>query len=502
MRFAKTIASPCGVRGCFHLLAWLVLSNPSAAVGAAPSAPQNGNSGPSVAQTLPSDIDAAQRQIEEQYIRSHDRQLLLKLAELAKAQKREWLAASLYLNHQRAADSVPDAPSQNQTPSISFDPQHAVRVFVFYQNQPSTASTLRVNGRVVGPLPQDGWILVPIGAIELSVHSRGAVRVFHPEPLSAGQAPRTIVLTDYGPPIVSTGVTVAIDGQAVAPSASVPALQAALVAGVEANLVVALPVAAGDALVRTATQSDCGTGSGCERTPSASAGFRYLLRAKIQQQPGRHSAELAVFNLDASQRAAFAVWECRDCDDGSLRAKLQAKVKELMGQALNQQTVALRIESQPSGAQVLLNGELRGVTPLRTQILEGPQRFRVRKEGFLKTEQEHTLSEAFAAAHGGVLSFQLAPDRLAIRARRLSIAKWTMLGIGLAATVASGTLLALDGFQTCGDAALVESKTCPYLLSTQPGSYVGLAFSGAALLSFPVLWGVESKTRKLMQDRE
>ena len=43
--------------------------------GRRPSAPQNGNSGPSVAQMLPSDINAAQRQIEEQYIRSHDRQL-------------------------------------------------------------------------------------------------------------------------------------------------------------------------------------------------------------------------------------------------------------------------------------------------------------------------------------------------------------------------------------------------------------------------------------------
>ena len=73
---------------------------------------------------------------------------------------------------------------------------------------------------MVGSLPLDGWIVVPPGKVVMAIEGGGAVHSFQPEELRPGQAPRTIVLTDFGPPIVSTGVTVALQGSLPAPLSS------------------------------------------------------------------------------------------------------------------------------------------------------------------------------------------------------------------------------------------------------------------------------------------
>ena len=105
-----------------------------------------------------------QKRTEEQYLRSHDSQLLLTLGDVASALKQSWLAASLYVNHQRAQESVPDALAQRTASEVAKVEARAVRVFVVYQAQSGSPLTLRVDDRVVGSLPLDGWILLPEGA--------------------------------------------------------------------------------------------------------------------------------------------------------------------------------------------------------------------------------------------------------------------------------------------------------------------------------------------------
>lgn len=437
-----------------------------------------------------------QKRLEDQYQRSQDRSLLLTLGDVASALKQSWLAASLYVNHQRSLDVVSDALTQKTSSDIAKAEARAVRVFVVYQAQSGSPLTLRVDDRVVGSLPLDGWILLEEGSHTLSIEGAGPVKTFRPEPLSPGQAPRTIVLTDFGPPIVSTGVTVAIDGTVSVRSESVSALESALVSGIESNLVVALRPASGMRHLRVVDDS---CRDACQSSATPSFGVSYVLQAKLQQRAATWQAELAVRHREANQVAASASWSCTSCDDQTLRAQLQRKVGALMGEALGRQTVPVRMVSEPSGASVRIAGEPRGMTPLQTVLLEGAQRLRISKDGYLPLDTEQTLTEQSLAASQGQLRFVLTVDPLAQRARRLAAAKWSVLGVGIVAAAAGGTLLALDGRQSCGDSALVASGTCPQSLSTLPWASTGLAVGAAAILTAPILYVFERKARRQMQ---
>ncbi len=453
---------------------------------------------PAVKVLLPSgrtELLLLQKRLEDQYQRSQDAQLLLTLGDVASALKQSWLAASLYVNHQRALDAVPDALMQKTSTEIAKAESRAVRVFVVYQAQSGSPLVLRVDDRVVGSLPLDGWILLEEGSHTLSIEGAGATKTFRPEPLAPGPAPRTIVLTDFGPPIVSTGVTVAIDGTVAANSASVPTLEAAILAGVEANLVVALRPSSGMHHLRV---PDPACRTACQAAKQPDGGASYLLQATLTQTAATWRAQLAVRHREADQVAASTEWSCTSCDDQTLRAQLQGKVKALMGDALGRQTVAVRIVSEPSGARVQVAGESRGKTPLQTVLLEGSQRLRLDKDGYLPVVAEQSLTEQALGAQQGQLHFVLAVDPLAQRARRLATAKWSLLGIGIAAAATGGVMLALHGRQSCDDGALVSSGTCPQSLSTLPGASAGLAVGAAALLTVPLVYVFERNTRRQM----
>lgn len=436
-----------------------------------------------------------QKRTEEQYLRSHDSQLLLTLGDVASALKQSWLAASLYVNHQRAQESVPDALAQRTASEVAKVEARAVRVFVVYQAQSGSPLTLRVDDRVVGSLPLDGWILLPEGAHTLSIEGAGTAKTFRPEPLLPGQAPRTIVLTDFGPPIVSTGVTVAIDGSVSVEGPSASALEQGLLAGIEANLVVALRPSSGLRHLRVPNPACHGT---CGAVTASDSGASYVLEAKLTQSSATWQAQLAVRHREADQVAASSDWSCTSCDDATLRAQLQVKVRALLGEALGRQTVSVRIASEPSGAQVFVAGRSRGVTPLQTVLLEGSQRLRLAKEGYLPVDAEQQLTEQSLAAQKGLLHVALKVDPLAVSARRLAVAKWSLLGVGIASAAAGGALLWLDGRQSCDDSALISSGTCPQSLSTLPFASAGLAVGAAALVTVPILYVLERNTRKRM----
>jgi hypothetical protein len=131
-------------------------------------------------------------------------------------------------------------------------------------------------------------------------------------------------------------------------------------------------------------------------------------------------------------------------------------------------------------------------------LLEGSQRLRLAKEGYLPVDAEQQLTEQSLAAQKGLLHVALKVDPLAVSARRLAVAKWSLLGVGIAAAAAGGALLWLDGRQSCDDSALISSGTCPQSLSTLPFASAGLAVGAAALVTVPILYVLERNTRKRM----
>ncbi len=241
MRSPQAVSKLPRSKARFTLLFLALLGTEAAMELPAEAAPRSAAPSPGVLALQRQDYATAQRLLEEEYLRTHDAELLLKLGDAALGLGQKWLAASLYLNHQRQSEDPSQASPQRLAALHSATEQSAIRIFVVYQTLSQARLTLRIGGRVVGSLPLDGWIVVPPGKVVMAIEGGGAVHSFQPEELRPGQAPRTIVLTDFGPPIVSTGVTVALLGSLPARTSLSPVLEAALVSGIESNLVVVLP---------------------------------------------------------------------------------------------------------------------------------------------------------------------------------------------------------------------------------------------------------------------
>ena len=163
------------------LLLLALLGTDAAMEHPAEAAPRSAAPSPGVLALQRQDYATAQRLLEEEFLRTHDAELLLKLGDAALGLGQKWLAASLYLNHQRQSEDPSQASPQRLAALHSATEQSAIRIFVVYQTLSQARLTLRIGGRVVGSLPLDGWIVVPPGKVVMAIEGGGAAHSFQPE---------------------------------------------------------------------------------------------------------------------------------------------------------------------------------------------------------------------------------------------------------------------------------------------------------------------------------
>lgn len=156
---------------------------------------------------------------------------------------------------------------------------------------------------------------------------------------------------------------------------------------------------------------------------------------------------------------------------------------------------ALRIESQPSNAVVLIDGIEVGRTPLHLPISIGEHRIRVEAPD----HAAQTLDVVAVRGFEETLRLQLLPMQRPDDLRPLKVAGWSAFALGLAATAAGSVLVALHGQPysgRCSGPDVDADGDCRFEYDTRLGGaitlgtgIVGIAI-GTGLLS---RWGLKRK---------
>lgn len=166
----------------------------------------------------------------------------------------------------------------------------------------------------------------------------------------------------------------------------------------------------------------------------------HVVRTKIVVRDRDYDVEIELYDGRTGSSLAKTTEGCEICgiadaadlvDSGAatLRTKLDALAK-------GPSTVALT--SSPDGAEVRIDGEIVGVTPLERPVVPGKRVLRVSKEGYIAVEREVTFVEGVSEQ----LSFELekVPSRLPSRPWG-----WVSLGLGIGGVGAAIAFAVLGG---------------------------------------------------------
>ena len=139
----------------------------------------------------------------------------------------------------------------------------------------------------------------------------------------------------------------------------------------------------------------------------------------------------------------------------------------------------LIIESDPRGAELLVDGVVVGKTPLTYELASGTHVITLRKLGYATREQRVNVTSGVQER----LSLNLTETKNIQRGKRVRAVGWTLVGVGAAGVIAGTTLLALHHEPVpsrCDDEAAIDvNGLCRWRYNLlAPG--IGTAAVGAA----------------------
>lgn len=226
----------------------------------------------------------------------------------------------------------------------------------------------------------------------------------------------------------------------------------------------------------------------------------HLVQTKVTVQDRDYQVEVAL--IDGADGAVLARTDdgCEICgvaDVGGLLETAAATLRTKLD-ALASGPATLILTSEPTDADVYLDGELIGVTPLDRPVIPGKHVLRVQKDGYIALEREVTFVEGVRESLD--MSLDKVPSRLPGRAWG-----WASIGVGAAALGGGLALTFLHDKPYESDCAgdnIDPLGNCRYLWDTKWAG-AGTAIAGAALTTLGVaiiLSSPKGKTKKLEDD--
>ncbi len=226
----------------------------------------------------------------------------------------------------------------------------------------------------------------------------------------------------------------------------------------------------------------------------------HVLRARVTVIDRDYAVDVQLYDGRSGGSLAKTDESCEICgivDAGNLMATASATLRTKLD-ALAKGPSTLSIVSEPEGAEVLVDGEIIGVTPLERPVIPGKAVVRVSKEGFIAIEREVELVEGVAES----LSFELekVPSRLPSRPWG-----WVSLGAG-AAALGTAVVFAVFGaterpYKLGGDTQSNcyrnedDDGNCKYVWNTEWHA-LGLGIAGGALTTLGVAILLNSRAKK------
>lgn len=256
----------------------------------------------------------------------------------------------------------------------------------------------------------------------------------------------------------------------------------------------------GDVLAKDRNASDCND-EGCYERIAKATGATHLVRATVVVSD--RDWDVKVELVDGRSGAVVAKSEegCEICgvvDAGSLMASASATLRTKLD-ALAKGPSVLTVKSDPQGAEVRIDGEIVGVTPLERPIIPGERVVRVSKEGFIAVEREVTVVEG--VAEEVAFGLEKVPSRLPKR-------PWgfVSLGLGIAGVGVAATFAALDDRpfkvgNACEGGSIDEQGRCKRLWDTE-WIVFGTSLAAATLVTLGVAVLLTSSSRKAKKKKD
>lgn len=193
-----------------------------------------------------------------------------------------------------------------------------------------------------------------------------------------------------------------------------------------------------DVLAADAKADGCGERR-CYQRVAKATGASHVVRATVVVRDRDYDISVELVDGKSGEVVARNKQGCEICgvvDAGALMASAAATLRTKLD-ALAQGPSVLSVRSEPDGAEVTVDGELVGVTPLERPIIAGKRVVRVSKEGYIAVEREVTVVEGVAEDIG--FELEKMPSRLPKRPWG-----WVSLGVGIAGVGVAATFAALD----------------------------------------------------------
>jgi TolB-like protein len=221
-----------------------------------------------------------------------------------------------------------------------------------------------------------------------------------------------------------------------------------------------------------------------------------VVRATVVVEDRDYHVSVQLFDGATGRSLAVTEEGCEICginDAGDLVAAAAATLRTKLD-ALAKGPASLEVTSTPGDAQVFIDGELVGTTPLEQPVIAGKRVLRISKEGYITIEREVTFVEGVAESLG--FELEKVPTRLPSRPWG-----WVSLGVGLAGVgTAVGFAWLDDRPYRVGSACdppnnQDANEECRRLWKTQ-WIVLGTALAGAALTTLGVAVLLSTTSRR------
>lgn len=239
-----------------------------------------------------------------------------------------------------------------------------------------------------------------------------------------------------------------------------------------------------DQVVELAGDSDCAKAR-CLAKIAEKTGATHIVRATVEVVDRDYTIKVELFDGSDGTTVVTSSDGCEICGVADVGELMQTQAATLRTKldALASGPAAIIVKTDPEGAEVTLDGEPYGTTPLDKPIIPGDHVIRVSKDGYISVQEKRTFVEGAREA----LSYELekVPNRLPKR-------PWgfASLGLGIGLIGAAGAMTWLhDKEYKFGDACTGENidnqDDCRYLHNTKWWG-MGLGLAGGALLTLGI----------------
>lgn len=297
----------------------------------------------------------------------------------------------------------------------------------------------------------------------------------------------------------------AVDGEsapATAAAARLRAVEAGLGAALEQVHMTGLSARAALEFTGAKRLAACLDQTVCQTELARLCALDHVLRLRVPRSAAAASFELELIDLSVGDVAAKSGLSCVDCEPPRLISQLAETTAALVSQAQARPRGQLEIQSEPSGAEVALNGHVIGHTPYRSAYFVGAHTLRVRRPNSEPDERRLVISEGQTTSVRVVLTLlpekkppPPPPLRRVVRTEVGKRPRWRLVTGGLA-LAAGGLMLGFGGrglaiADTCSTPPLVPDGECEYRYETTSlgaglvGAGGALAITGAVLIALP-----------------